>query len=317
MKGKNEINITNEYIDDLFSNYGKVVIEPPTYLKTRIMNAIENSKKINPVITLMESIKETIIRQRVVIAFSLSMFVIILFSVIAINNGIFKQNTINFAETNNNANIISEKNSILANIYAVSDLLSDENNKEIVFSIDGEKILGSIESGLLKKVDGTYKSIFVEKGNIKLEIDGFGYIIAYEGSNFKIDKSAVDLNKSIYFTINGGDVDFYSNSKEYIIETPSVTMNVDNAEFNVSVFDNFDTIVTVKKGQVAVFNNIQWNSIITEQEIKIINEYINRPVILNAGKTDLFVMSDVIDYSKYVNSSYKRLINYYVALNNN
>lgn len=321
MKNKRVVNIANKNIDELLKLSSLVQIEPPGYLRQRILNKINKlgNKKYSVFNQLIEDIKLFFYRKKTpTLVFSLSLIIILFLSISVIafleNRGRLNPYNVELAT---NTGTTEELNNPLTKPIPIQ-ILSEDNfstNKEVSLSINGNNVVNP-KSKL--ELNNNYNVIKVNSGSVHIEIEKYGSIIAHENSSFTLDTLYnIENEKSdIYITLEKGELDFIPIIKDflncnYYVETPSAIVNVVGTIFNVEVFENDNTIIIVKEGNLLISSNIKWGSKISDEEIKVINNYVNKPVLLTAGNTEIFTMEDVIDWSEYINRNYKKLISKY------
>jgi len=326
MRSENKINMDIGHINQLIDEYSnEMQKDPPAYLKRKVMNRIEEeeAKQEHFFSRIISNIKYFLEENHTqALSFALSMMVLIIFSVgVLLNYVNEKEKSINNQELNlfMSSNIDSETiddssndNAIPIKIYS-----AQENQDNTTISINGEQ-LPSNESNLLMELNNNYNHVKVNNGAISLQIENAGNITAYEGTIFKIDVyQREETLKDIYIIIEKGemDINFIKGGEfeyEYYVEAPSAIINLnEESSVNVSVLDQ-DTIINVKSGIIGTFNNIRWNPEMTNEEMRLINKYVNTPEELKEGQTKIYVMEDVAEYSQYINQNYKRLIRQYI-----
>ncbi len=320
-----KINMNNDNLENLLETYRKKSWkEPPLYLKRKVMNRIEEEevKREHIFNRIIANIKDFLFENKTqVLSFALSMLVLLVFTTgillnyINVNSNMIGNNNINMLMENiehidnSNDNI---QNAIPIKIYSV-----EETSESAKISVNGEDV-PNIESNLLMELNNNYNHVKVNNGAINLQIEGAGYIKAHEGTVFKIDVyQRENTMKDIYIIIDKGEIELHyikteGIQYEYYIEGPSAIIEMkEEAVVNVSVLDE-DTIINVKKGSVNTFNNIRWNSEITNDELNLINQYVNLPENLDEDNSKIYIIDDVIEYSEYINQNYKRLIRQYI-----
>ncbi len=325
MKRDNLNAIKERDIDLLLDSYSKVKVEVPTFLKDKVMNRIEEHEqnRYSLLNNIMTTIQEFFVENRKpVIVLSLSLIVIILLSV-----GTVTTLLSNKTETNSNGihmangDIPKSDSMMSAKIYAAEDLYkSDElasSEGTASISVNG-KVFQSPIGDLLTQINSSNAiKIKVIKEAVKIETGEGSYIIAYEGTSLKLEKNINSVQPQIHCYLGEGEIDaVYDKAQSrlnYYIETPSTKVEPTfGSEFNLSVFENKDSVLMVKNGKVNAFSNIKWNPEMTKKEKALLNKYVNTPNNLQKDDIDVFVMKDVISHSKYINSNYKRIIDKYI-----
>lgn len=321
-------------IEELVELYSRKNVETPGYLKDKIWRKITEIEKanVNPFKAFFTNLRHVLSNNGTpVLALSFSLFVVVVFLislVMVFNNDVGNPITPEYAssvddinDNNNNNNNIDKNvtNSLQKemNIYSISSPIESNTNKETVINVNGE-VFTTNKHELVTKIHNNFNSIRVVKGTIKIDFDYFGSIIVTGTSSFNLDLKFTDDKTNYALYINGGDFKFIPrgiDAEKTIgtkIETPSAIIRSLEAIFNVSVFDNGDTIVSVKDGSLEAYSNIMWGENMTQIEIDLLRKFLNQSSTIGKGNTDLFLMSDIVDTSKYISKNYDRLISDYI-----
>lgn len=323
MKRDNLNTINERDIDLLLDSYSKIEIQVPASLQNKVMNRIERleQKETNYLDNIINSIQKLFRSYRTpALAFSLSLIIILLLSIGTVTTVLLtkskSKSNINMTQTINpeNEQSITAKVSVVKNTYG-------NDNEEASILVNGKAFKGEIDELLTRIESKDTIKIEVKKGAVKIEIDKGNHMIAYEDSVLKLSRYINDavFGISIHCYLKQGEIDITYNKKTasqdvaYHIETPSAkVMPGNNSEFNLSVFENKDSVLWVKQGEIKTYSNLKWNTEMTNNDKTLLNKYVNIPTLLQEGDSDIFVMKDVINHSKYINDHYKRIIDKYI-----
>lgn len=304
--------MTDKKLNELFDRYKNYTVEPPKHLKYQIRDRIsrQETTKQSHFEKFTHFIRNFFSYQKNIkaLAVSLSLIVVMFFTVITIyNNSTFNtKDNFTMAEHHNEATSYSES----SNMFEIKLHTVNKKDSEIIFNTQNWNIT---PEGKIISV-GEFNVIETLDNPITFEVEKFGKIKMSENTflMFELKKETLDIK------LNKGKIDIlgknYINSGlKYIVETPSSIIKTGEGDnITVTVFDNKDSIVIVNKGTAEAESNIIWNSEIKNPQKTMLSAYIKDTYTLKESDRELFVMKDIIDYSNYVNENYQRLLTRYV-----